>query len=223
MPYSDEECISVSGLQHLAFCKRQWGLIHLDQEWAENRLTAEGKTLHERVDEGYREFRKGLRQYSGLHVRNHNYGLYGRLDVLEASESSGPSVDIPLLGLSGNWELHPVEFKRGKPKQHDADTVQLCAQTLCLEEMTGLTIGDGSVFYGEIRRRIHVPITDALRMRTIELADEAHQLLALGKLPVAVVKSDVKSGPSITKASCKKCNCEASIEESYGFNKPDHF
>lgn len=193
MPYSDEDCIAISGLQHLAFCQRQWGLIHLDQEWAENRLTAEGKTLHERVDEGYREFRKGLRQYSGLHVRNHELGLYGRLDVLEASESQGPSVEIPLLGLSGNWALQPVEFKRGKPKKYDADMVQLCAQVLCLEEMTGTHILDGSIFYGEIRRRIDVPITENLRRETVTLANEAHRLFATGNLPDAVILPHCKA------------------------------
>jgi CRISPR-associated exonuclease Cas4 len=193
MAYSDEDCIAISGLQHLAFCPRQWGLIHLDQEWEENRLTAEGKTLHERVDEGYREFRQGLRQYSGLHVRCREHGLYGRLDVLEALKSEGENVDIPLLGLTGSWSLQPVEFKRGQPKKHDADIVQLCAQTLCLEEMTGTQIRRGSIFYGEIRRRVDVEITESLRMRTIELAMTAHALLRSGRLPDVDFQAHCKS------------------------------
>lgn len=193
MPYSDEDCIAISGLQHLAFCPRQWGLIHLDQEWVENRLTAEGKTLHLRVDEGYREFRRGLRQYSGLHVRSHEIGLYGRLDVLEVLESVGPKIEVPLLGLSGNWTLHPVEFKRGQPKRHDADLIQLCAQALCIEEMTGVSIVEASVFYGEIRKRIQVELTDSLRSRTIDLAQLAHRLIASGKVPDAEILPHCKA------------------------------
>jgi len=193
MLYSEEDCIAISGLQHMAFCKRQWGLIHLDQEWAENKLTAEGKTLHERVDEGYREFRKGLRQYSGLHVRSFAHGLYGRLDILEASETIGISREIPLLGLSGSWNLHPVEFKRGQPKKHDADLVQLCAQALCITEMTGLQVTDGSIFYGEIRRRIHVSFTDSLIERTLLLARDAHHFLKSGILPEAEILPHCKA------------------------------
>ena len=193
MPYTEEDCIAISGLQHLAFCPRQWGLIHLDQEWAENRLTAEGKTLHERVDEGYREFRRGLRQYSGLHVQSRELGLYGRLDVLEAIATEGPSVNVSLLGLSGNWSIHPVEFKRGKPKKHNADLVQLCAQALCLEEMTGLEIGTASIFYGEIRHRVEIELADILRQKTIALVQKAHELIYSGILPAAEIQAHCRS------------------------------
>ena len=183
MPYSDEDCIAISGLQHLAFCKRQWGLIHLNQEWAENYLTAQGKIMHERVDSGYQEFRRGVRQYSGLHIHNSELGLYGRMDVLEIEKTEGPNVDIPWIGLSGNWKLRPVEFKHGKPKEHDADLVQLCAQALCLEEMTGLKVNEGSIYYCEIRRRTEYEFDEQIRSRTVNLAKEAHALIKSGKLP----------------------------------------
>lgn len=212
MPYSEEDCIAISGLQHLAFCERQWGLIHLDQEWAENKLTAEGKTLHERVDEGYKEFRKGLRQYSGLHVRSTELGLYGRLDVLEALESEGPTVDIPLLGLKGNWSLQPVEFKRGKPKSHDSDLVQLCAQALCLEEMTGLKVASGSIFYGQTRHRSDVVFTDLLIDRTRSLSIQAHSLLQSGKLPIPVYKSHCRAC-SLVDACFPKLSGSKEIDE----------
>lgn len=185
MSYSEEDFIAISGLQHLAFCPRQWGLIHLDQEWEENRLTAEGRTLHERVDEGYREFRRGIRQYSGLRVQNRKLGMYGRLDVLEVIETVGPEVNIPLLNLSGRWILHPVEFKRGKPKKHIADKVQLCAQALCLEEMTGSSVLSGSIFYGEIRRREDVELDENLREKTLELIALGHSLMNSRILPAA--------------------------------------
>lgn len=183
MPYSDDDCIAISGLQHLAFCKRQWGLIHLNQEWAENYLTAQGKIMHERVDSGYQEFRRGVRQYSGLHIHNSELGLYGRMDVLEIEKTEGPNVDIPWIGLSGNWKLRPVEFKHGKPKEHDADLVQLCAQALCLEEMTGLKVNEGSIYYCEIRRRTEYEFDEQIRSRTVNLAKEAHALIKSGKLP----------------------------------------
>lgn len=193
MPYSDDDCIAISGLQHLAFCKRQWGLIHLNQEWAENFLTANGKIMHERVDSGYQEFRKGVKQFSGLHIKNMELGLYGRMDVLEIEKTDGPSVDIPWIKLSGNWRLRPVEFKHGKPKDHDADLVQLCAQALCLEEMTGLNVQEGSIFYCELRRRTEFEFDDEIRTRTIELAKEAHQLISSGLLPEVESNHNCKS------------------------------
>lgn len=207
MPYSDEDCIAISGLQHLAFCKRQWGIIHLEQEWAENFLTAEGRIMHERVDSGYQEFRKGVRQYSGLHIRSQELGLYGRMDVLEVEKTEGPFVDIPWIGLSGNWQLRPVEFKHGKPKNNDVDLVQLCAQALCLEEMTGLKVQEGSIYYCEIRRRNEFEFTDDIRERTIELAKEGHQLIENGILPYA------EKG-----INCKACSllefCQPRVKQS---------
>lgn len=193
MPYSDEECIAISGLQHLAFCKRQWGLIHLDQEWSENFLTAEGRLKHERVDSGYQEFRRGVKQYSGLHVRNFELGLYGKMDVLEVEKTEGPFIEIPWINLSGNWRLRPVEFKHGKPKDNDVDVVQLCAQALCLEEMTGLHIEEGSIYYCEIRRRSEFTFSNDIRNRTKELALEAHNLLASEKLPEAEQNHNCKA------------------------------
>src|SRR5664280_2221768 len=141
----DEDLIPLSALQHLAFCERQCALIHVEREWEENRLTAEGRTLHERVDEGYREYRRGLRQFSGVHVRNLRLGIYGQLDVVELVKTAEEPDNAVFLRLTGQWELHPVEFKRGKPKKHDADRVQVCAQALCLEEMTGSSIQSGSL------------------------------------------------------------------------------
>jgi CRISPR-associated exonuclease Cas4 len=193
MPYSDDDCIAISGLQHLAFCKRQWGLIHLNQEWAENYLTAQGKIMHERVDSGYQEFRRGVKQFSGLHVRNMELGLYGRMDVLEIEQTEVPHVEIPWIKLRGNWRLRPVEFKHGKPKDHNADLIQLCAQALCLEEMTGLSVNEGSIFYCELRRRAEFEFDKDIRTETIELAKDAHRLIASGKVPEAEVNHNCKS------------------------------
>lgn len=172
MPFRDEDLNPISALQHMAFCPRQAALIHLDQVWEENLRTAEGRTLHERVDEGYREFRKGLRQFSGVRVQSLKLGLYGRLDVVEVEKVSDTPDTALFLGLSGNWKISPVEFKRGEPKESDCDRIQLCAQALCLEEMTGTTIPEGSIFYGKIRRRDEVVLDEQLRERTLQMISD---------------------------------------------------
>jgi CRISPR-associated exonuclease Cas4 len=181
----DEDLVPLSALQHLAFCERQCALIHVERVWEENRLTAEGKTMHERVDEGYREFRRGVRQFSGVRVRCLRLGIHGRLDVVEAVKTADEPNNAAVLGLSGCWELHPVEFKRGKPKQDDCDRVQLCAQALCLEEMTGSVLSLGSLFYGQIRRRDEVVFSPQLRETTVQLADRLLEIVRGGILPPA--------------------------------------
>lgn len=195
MPSREEDLHPISALQHMAFCPRQAGLIHLEQVWAENKRTAEGKTLHERVDEGYREFRRGLRQFSGVRVQSLALGVYGRLDVLELEQSPDGKANARFLGLDGTWAFRPVEFKRGEPKEGDWDEVQLCAQAMCVEEMTESVIEAGSIFYGEIRRRIEVRIDEALKTRTRELVVEFDAMIRSRVLP-----------PAIWKKGCRACS-----------------
>lgn len=184
----EEDFHPISALQHMAFCPRQAGLIHLEQVWAENKRTAEGKTLHERVDEGYREYRKGLRQISGIRVQSLALGIQGRLDVLELERDDGSVSSVSFLGLDGGWKLRPVEFKRGEPKDDDWDEIQLCAQALCLEEMADVSISEGAIFYGEIRRRVDVQIDEALRHRTREVIREFDAMMSSRILPHPVWK-----------------------------------
>lgn len=192
--YSDEDCIMISGLQHIVFCPRQWGLIHIEQQWVENFLTADGRKMHERVDSGYREFRKGIKQYSSLYVKSLKYGINGRTDLIEAIKNEDNSgCGVPLLGLKGKWTLYPVEFKRGKPKNDNSDKIQLCAQTLCLEEMTNTRVPMGAIFYGEIKRRDEVEFTQGLREETINCIELAHSLLEKGILPKAVPDKQCKA------------------------------
>jgi CRISPR-associated exonuclease Cas4 len=195
MAFSDDELLPISALQHLVFCERQCALIHVEREWEENRLTAEGRTLHERVDEGYREFRRGLRQFSSVRVRSTRLGIYGHLDVVEAAKSAEAPDNAIFLGLEGTWNLYPVEFKRGKPKSHDADKVQVCAQALCLEEMTRAHIAEGALFYGEIRRREAVVFDETLRMKTVRCSERLHELIDGGVLP-----------PPVWKRHCRACS-----------------
>lgn len=193
MPAREEDFHPISALQHMAFCPRQAGLIHLEQVWAENKRTAEGRTLHERVDEGYREYRKGLRQISGIRVQSMSLGIQGRLDVLELEKGDAAESVISFLGVDGRWRLRPVEFKRGEPKTGDWDEVQLCAQALCLEEMAGVAISEGAIFYGEIRRRVEVVLHDALRIRTREVVAEFDAMMSSRKLPLPAWKNACKA------------------------------
>lgn len=171
--------IPISALQHYAFCPRQCALIHNEQVWAENYLTAHGQLLHQRVDSGEPETRKGVRYERGLVVSAPLLGLTGKLDLLEKELSSG--------------KLTPVEYKRGKPKKGDCDSVQLCAQVLCLEEMTGQAITQSALWYWQTRKREMVPINDALRKRTLGLLDTIKNLFLQGKTPKAVYGKHCKS------------------------------
>ena len=164
----DDELLAISGLQHLAFCPRQWALIHLEQAWAENRLTAEGRLLHERADLPGQSRRESVRTVRGMWLECRRLGLTGRADVVEF---------LP--------QPHPVEYKRGKRKPNDCDTVQLCAQALCLEEMLGATITEGAIFYGDPRRRLQVAFTLELRTRTEELCATMHKLYRARRTPPA--------------------------------------
>lgn len=166
--FTEDELLPVSALQHLVFCGRQCALIHLEREWAENVQTLEGSRLHKRTDEsGPRVERRGeVVILRGLTLRSSSLGLFGRSDIVELHrrEVEGGGAVVP--GFDGEWELMPVEYKRGKPKQDGSDETQLCAQALCLEEMFETEIGKGYLFYGKRRRRHEVFFERTLREQT---------------------------------------------------------
>jgi CRISPR-associated exonuclease Cas4 len=166
---SDDDYLPLSGLQHLVFCPRQWALIHLEQIWVENVRTAEGRLLHERADLPGESRRATVRTARGMWLRSERLRLTGRADIVEFRP-----------------EPYPVEYKRGKSKPNDCDTVQLCAQALCLEEMLSTSIACGAIFYGNPRRRLEVSFTLELRMRTEELASTMHRLYLKRETPAAV-------------------------------------
>ncbi len=187
--YSEDDLLPLSGLQHLVFCERQWALIHIEQAWAENRLTAEGRVLHERAHESGGESRPGLRVARGLRLCSLRLGLAGQADVVEfhrAREAEGGSGGIRMEGAEGWWRPFPVEYKRGKPKRDRCDEVQLCAQALCLEEMFGARVAAGALFYGKPRRRTEVPFDEALRGETERLAARMQELYRARATPRAV-------------------------------------
>lgn len=185
--FSEDDLLPISALQHLAFCERQWGLIYLEGIWGENRLTVEGRHLHERVDEYAVEKRGAVRIVRSLRLRSLRLGLTGIADVVEFHrlDDADAKEGIPISGSSGYWRSFPVEYKRGRPKPDHCDAVQLCAQALCLEEMLKVGVPRGAVYYGKPRRRQDFEFDDALRRETEALAARLHVLYQAGKTPIA--------------------------------------
>ncbi len=172
--YSEESFLPLSGLQHFAFCRRQWALIHIEEQWRENLRTMEGNLLHEKAHGGQGEKRGSLIISRSLPVFSTTLGLRGVCDVVEWRTADD---GVPVNGRDGLWLPAPVEYKRGRPKeQTDADLLQLCAQALCLEEMLVCAIESGYLFYGETRRRLEVSFDTALRNRVKDVAEEMHEL-----------------------------------------------
>ncbi|TWB45807.1 CRISPR-associated protein Cas4 [Nitrospirillum pindoramense] len=168
----DEDPIPLSALQHHLFCPRQCALIHVERQWAENASTAEGRVLHERVDQPGRSHRDRVRTVRSLPLRCRRLNLIGVADVVEFQ----PPDHRP----------YPVEFKRGRPKAHRADEVQLCAQALCLEEMFGQPVMEGALFYGEKRRRMAVAFDTELRTLTERVAADVRAMIDQGRTPPPV-------------------------------------
>ncbi len=173
--YPESDLLPLSGLQHLAFGERQCGLIHLELIWEENRLTVEGRHLHERVHEAEDEVRDGVRIVRGLRLRSLQLGLIGQADVVEFPLDGGSPV--------------PVEYKRGRKKPDQTDEAQVCAQALCLEEMLETPIPRGFLYYGQPRRRVQVLFDENLRARVATLAARMHELFDAGRTPPAQYNS----------------------------------
>ncbi|GGN60185.1 CRISPR-associated protein Cas4 [Oceanobacillus indicireducens] len=170
--YNEQDYLMLSGIQHFVFCKRQWALIHVEQEWAENVLTVEGNALHEKADDPFiREKRGDTIFVRALPVHSSSLGISGICDMVEFTRDED---GIPLDKEEGLYSVKPIEYKKGKPKKHDADILQLAAQSLCLEEMLGTVIEEAALYYHEIKRREPVPITNNLRNRAKEMLKEMH-------------------------------------------------
>ncbi len=187
--FCEDELLPLSALQHLVFCERQCALIHIERVWADNAFTVEGSALHESVDRAPPETRRSLRIVRDLPLRSTRLGLVGRTDVVEfhrLEPGSDPALGTRLPGHGGLWTPFPVEYKRGRPKRHRADEVQLCAQAMCLEEALGMAVPEGALFYGKTRRRKDVRFDEALRLETEAAASRLHDLLRSRVTPPAV-------------------------------------
>ena len=190
MPYTEDDMLMLSGIQHYAFCPRQWALIHIEQQWSENLLTVEGKIMHQHVDDPF------YRQKMGDHIclravslASKELGLYGVSDIVELHPSEGDADYIMHPNYPGRWIPFPVEYKHGKPKNDEIDIVQLVAQAMCLEEEYGIHIPKGAIYYGATRRRLDVEITDKMRDLVKTYAQNMHDLFQSAKTPSAKKKS----------------------------------
>lgn len=169
--YADEDLIMISALQHYVFCPRQCALIHIEQQWEENVYTIQGELLHKRVHSEGSEKRSKKKKEFGMPIRSLELGITGKTDAIEYTEEG---------------YIRLVEYKRGRPKKGGMDETQLCAQALCIEEMTGKSVRDGALYYGKKKRRKEVPFTDELRGGTVEQIEELHRFIHEGITPPPV-------------------------------------
>lgn len=194
--YLEEDFLALSGIQHFSFCERQWALIHIEQQWNENLLTVLGDLVHKRAhDEAVRERRGDTLIVRGLDVRSFKLGLVGKCDVVEFREDED---GFPLQGEEGAWRVIPVEYKRGKKKQYDADRMQLCAQAICLEEMFCCEIEAGFLYYNETRSRERVEFDSDLRSAVQDASTKMHELFSRRCTPAAAKKR-----------ACRSCSLES--------------
>ena len=206
-----EDYLQLSGLQHFAFCRRQWALIHVEQQWCENLRTVEGGILHERAhDETLRERSRDKITIRGLCISSAELGISGSCDVVEFLRSKDGA---RLAGEEGFWQPYPVEYKRGCTKSSDADRLQLCAQAMCLEEMLGCPVPEGALYYGETRRREKVVLNGELREQVRQKLSEMREYYRRGYTPK--VKTGKHCNACSLKELCLPVLCRASSVRAY--------
>ena len=179
----DDDLVMISALEHFSYCPRQCALIHVEQTFDENLYTLRGRAVHERVDEPVAEFQEGVRVERALPLWSKRLGLVGKADVVEFHGV------IP----------YPVEYKHGSKREREHDDLQLCAQAICLEEMTGKAVTKGAIFYHSSRRRRDVEFTDALRAEVETATSEIRKMLNAKTLP-----------PPVNDNRCRHCSLKES-------------
>ncbi|OKZ84472.1 MAG: CRISPR-associated protein Cas4 [Clostridium sp. 44_14] len=205
MEYAEEDYLMISGIQHFRFCRRQWALIHVEQQWEENVHTIIGEVMHKRAHDPYlREKRKDTIVVRALPVASKTMGVSGECDIVEFHRCDD---GIRLFGHRGLYSVYPIEYKKGKPKNADEDQLQLTAQAMCLEEMFTTTISEGAIYYGEIKRREVVEFTEELRNNVVEIFQEMHQYYTTKYTP------KVKKSKACSSCSLKEI-CLPSLEKS---------
>lgn len=177
----EENYLQLSGVQHFAFCRRQWAIIHVEGQWEDNLRTVLGTIVHTKVhDASFHEKRKGVLIYRGMHVQSKELGTVGMLDEVKFHSSKD---GVPLIGRDGLWLPYPIEYKKGDPKENPADRIQLCAEAICLEEMFFCNIPEGSLYYAHPHRRQRVLLDDDLRALTKKSFQEMHSMIQRGYTP----------------------------------------
>lgn len=179
--YNEDEFLQLSGIQHFAFCRRQWALIHIEMQWKENLRTVEGQILHENAhNPEMNEKRGNVIVVRAMPVHSRKMGVSGECDVVEFHKSDkGAHIN----GREGVYMPVPVEYKRGEPKSDNIDILQLAAQALCLEEMLCTDINYGYIYYGETRHRLKVDFDDEIRNEVVRLFEEMHLYYRRGYTP----------------------------------------
>ena len=221
MHYEDDQMLMLSGIQHYMFCPRQWALIHIEQQWSENRLTAEGQLLHQNVDNpSYRQKNGGVITLRSVHIASHTLGLFGITDAIELLPSDCSDDAITHPRYPGFWKPYPIEYKRGHRKPDERDEVQLAAQVICLEEMYGIHIPEAALFYHETRHRETVSIDEHLRQLTYELSEAMHQTFERGFTPKAEERRECRScslidicAPELTKKTSVSYYLKNTLDE----------
>ena len=208
--YDEENYLQLSRIQHFQFCRRQWALIHIEQQWSENYLTTDGILKHKRAhDEGLMEKRGDLIIAHGMRINSAELGLSGQCDIVEFRKNEN---GITLHGYEDKWQVYPVEYKRGEEKTGDEDRLQLCAQAMCLEEMFVTSIPVGYLFYESTKRREKVELNGDLREVVKKISLQMHDYFRRGRTPV------VK-----TSAKCRACSlkelCLPKLEKSPSVEK----
>lgn len=191
--YLEDEYLMLSGIQHFAYCRRQWALIHVEQQWEENYQTTSGELLHKRAHNEQSFEKRGDKMTArGLRIASESLGISGQCDIVEFHAADD---GINVFGYEGKWKVVPVEYKNGVPKEGNEDLLQLCAQAICLEEMFLTEIPKGYLYYGQNRRREEVVFSRELRQEVRKLFEEMHQLFRRGYTP------KVKAGKK-----CRNCS-----------------
>lgn len=209
MPYSEDQLLPLSAVSQYVHCPRRCALIHLEQVWSENVVTAEGRVLHDKVDSGANESRGDLKILRSLRLRSLRLGVTGIADVVELRRRAPSEGGVRVPGIDGAWQPFPVEYKRGASKDIRCYEVQLCAQALCLEEMLAVPIPDGALFLGEKQHRTPVAFDDALRVATESVCLAVQKLFDAGVTP-----------PADYTKRCSSCSLlEACLPQSAGAGK----
>lgn len=219
MDYKEDDYLQISGLQHFKFCRRQWALIHIEHQWAENWRTADGGIMHERAhDADLKERRGNLLVTRDMHVFSSTLGISGACDVVEFHRSKA---GVPLYGQEGLYQPFPVEYKRGSPRTDASNALQLCAQAMCLEEMLCCDIPEGALYYGEIHRRETVELTSELRQEVRDSLLEMHALYQKGRTPKVKPSKACNACslkelclPKLLRGSSARAYIEARLEEA---------
>lgn len=212
--YGEDEFLPLSGIQHFAFCRRQWALIHIEQQWADNALTVKGNNMHRKAHDTFgNETRKDIVISRGMPVHSRTLGISGICDIVEFHKSKSGTF---ICSLNGTYDVLPVEYKRGRPKNHDADILQVVAQAMCLEEMLCTEIPKASLYYGETHHRMEIFITREIRNKVMEMCAEMHEYFARAHTPKCKAIAKCKSCSLIEICNpdiCSQASVSAYIEK----------